>query len=69
MAEEVPIYKTNYLLRGMEIPAGEHTLELRFEPSSQTLGVTLSWISLVAQLLIGLLAGFIYFRDRSSGES
>lgn len=29
----IPIHKTNYLLRGLEIPAGSHTVELTFEPS------------------------------------
>jgi len=56
--EEIPIYKTNYLLRGMEIPAGEHTLELDFRPASFYNGVKLSWASLLFQ--IGL-AGFLLF--------
>lgn len=30
---DIPIHKTNYLLRGLEIPAGSHTVELTFEPS------------------------------------
>ncbi|MEX0894749.1 MAG: hypothetical protein WDZ36_03230, partial [Balneolaceae bacterium] len=29
--EEIPIHKTNYLLRGFEIPAGEHTLSMKLE--------------------------------------
>ncbi|MEX0843988.1 MAG: hypothetical protein WD022_01860 [Balneolaceae bacterium] len=64
--EEIPIYKTNYLLRGMEIPAGDHTLELRFEPQSWHTGVTLAWISLFAQLLIAGLWGFTFIRNRIS---
>ncbi|MEX0719728.1 MAG: YfhO family protein [Balneolaceae bacterium] len=62
--EEIPIYKTNYLLRGMEIPAGEHELELRFEPQSYHLGIILAWISLVVQLLLATLLTFIWFKNR-----
>ncbi|HKK25199.1 MAG TPA: YfhO family protein, partial [Gracilimonas sp.] len=57
--EEIPIYKTNYFLRGLEIPAGKHQIELRFEPHSYTIGTTLAWISLSFQVL---LAGFLVFR-------
>ncbi len=56
--EETPIFKTNYLLRGVEIPAGTHTLELDFRPSSFYNGVKLSWLSLFFQLG---LAGFLVF--------
>ncbi|NVJ84811.1 MAG: YfhO family protein [Algoriphagus sp.] len=31
---EVPILRTNYLLRGIEIPSGTHEVEFSFEPSS-----------------------------------
>lgn len=67
--KEIPIYKTNYLLRGMKIPAGEHKLELRFEPQSWKIGVLLSWVSLFAQILIAGLWGFSRFKNRGSGGS
>lgn len=63
--EEVPIYKTNYLLRGMEIPAGEHELELRFEPDSFRIGVLLGWLSLVLQLLLGAFLAFSWYKNRN----
>jgi hypothetical protein len=44
--------RVNYLLRGMPVPAGEHTIEWRFEPHSYKLGVALtSWFSLLIYLL------------------
>ncbi|MEO1023782.1 MAG: hypothetical protein AAFW89_14660 [Bacteroidota bacterium] len=64
--EEVPILKTNYLLRGVEIPAGNHTLSLSFEPQSHATGTMLAWISLGAQLCFGLLAGFIFYRNKNT---
>ncbi|HYC29305.1 MAG TPA: YfhO family protein [Chitinophagaceae bacterium] len=45
--------KVNYALRGMAIPAGQHTIEFRFEPSSYKTGNLLTLIgSLLAYALI-----------------
>lgn len=66
--EEIPIHKTNYVLRGFEIPAGSHALKLEFRPNSYALGVKLSWTSLILQILLGALAGFTYFKTRNTGE-
>ncbi len=66
---EIPIYKTNFVLRGLEIPAGEHTLKLEFKPKSYSIGVTLSWVSLGLQTLIALLFGLNYIKRKKLGES
>jgi hypothetical protein len=47
--------KVNYLLRGMRIPAGEHTIEFKFEPRSHSLGQT---VALICSLLIIAFMGF-----------
>ena len=44
--------KTNYVLRGMYIPAGNHEIEWRFEPTSFTTG---RMISIIANILVALL--------------
>jgi len=45
--------RVDYLLRGMPVPAGEHTIEFRFEPRSYARGETISvWSSLVVYLLL-----------------
>ena len=67
--KEIPIYKTNYLLRGLQIPAGEHTLQLNFMPQSYQIGVMFAWISLILQLLIAALWGFTWFKNRSDSGS
>lgn len=63
---ETEIYKTNYLLRGIQVPAGEHTIELAFRPSSIAVGNTLSRISLGIQVLLGLALAFGYFKNKNA---
>lgn len=40
--EQVPIHRVDYLLRGVHVPKGEHTLVMRFEPSAHQVGI---WVS------------------------
>jgi Bacterial membrane protein YfhO len=45
--------RVDYVLRGMSIPAGEHTIEFRFEPRSYTTGIRISiWSSVLIYLLL-----------------
>ena len=52
--------KTDYLLRGMYISAGNHEIEWRFEPKSFTTG---RMISIIANILVALLiiATIVYY--------
>ena len=40
--EPVSLYRTNYLFRGVPIPEGDHTVELRYESTSLRLGMAIS---------------------------
>lgn len=40
--EPVPHYQVNYVLRGMNIPAGDHKVEFKFEPTIVKQGATLA---------------------------
>jgi hypothetical protein len=53
----VPHVKTNYLLRGMAIPAGQHTIEFKFEPKAVALSKTITIVSTFLILII-LALGF-----------
>jgi hypothetical protein len=56
---DVPVERVDYLLRGVPLGAGEHTVEFRYEPASWRIG----WIiSLLA--LIGLVAAVVVGRRR-----
>lgn len=49
-------FRANYLLRAMVVPAGEHTLEFRFEPETYYTGEKISLAGSVLLLLIALTA-------------
>ena len=56
--EEVPYFRANYLLRAMELKAGDYTIEFRFEPKSYDIGKILSIICSI--LLTTALACIIF---------
>jgi hypothetical protein len=51
-----PIYRTNYLFRGIVVPAGRHTVTFAYRPRSVLAGAGISALALVAAAMI-LLAG------------
>jgi LPXTG-motif cell wall-anchored protein len=62
--KEAKIYNVNYVLRGLQIPAGKHTIEFKFEPQVVKTGSMISLISTLLMLLvIGL--GVFYWRKKN----
>ena len=58
------LLRANYLLRAARLPAGTHTVEMRFEPSSWYVGGTIALIASIL-LMVGFLAAlFLYFKGR-----
>ncbi|WP_346236489.1 YfhO family protein [Niabella insulamsoli] len=53
--KKAEIIKTNYFMRGLMIPAGEHQIRMAFEPEKVQRGMTISYISswLVMLIVIG----------------
>jgi hypothetical protein len=60
--EEVEILPTNLALRGVPIPAGEHVVELRYEPRSLRIGLWISGIATLAMLATFAVAGWMRLR-------
>lgn len=63
--KEVIHYRVNYVLRGMEIPAGAHTIEFKFEPQVIETG---SAIALGSSILFGMLVIGGFFWERKKGQ-
>ncbi|PRX50649.1 YfhO family protein [Salegentibacter salegens] len=57
--EKVEHVRANYLLRAMNIPAGEHTVTFRFEPEVVNTGSSIALASSIILVLI-ILGGFYY---------
>lgn len=54
--QQVPITKVNYTLRGINVPAGDRTIIMKFEPESWKKGNTISGIGSILFLLFIILA-------------
>ncbi|MBL7871510.1 MAG: YfhO family protein [Cyclobacteriaceae bacterium] len=52
--KEVPILRANYVLRALEVPAGKHTIEFKFEPKPYTVGNKVTMASGWVLLLVAL---------------
>lgn len=57
--EELPIVRANYVLRGLQLPGGNHTIEFKFEPKSYHDGET---IALISSIILVLGAAFAIWR-------
>ncbi|MEO6682247.1 MAG: hypothetical protein ABIN48_05420 [Ginsengibacter sp.] len=56
-------FKSNYLLRTMYVPAGDHQIEFKFEPASYTTGRMVSVIGTIIVLLI-IIGAIVYYVRR-----
>ena len=57
--------RVNYILRGLEIPAGENTIEIKFKPNSFVYGNLITkYSSLILILLIPIILLFEYNRKK-----
>ncbi len=60
--KETGIFRVNYTLRGLQIAAGKHTIEFKFEPKVIHTGSTIALFSSIGMLL--LLMGGVYFERK-----
>ncbi len=63
--KEAEFVKANYVLRAMPIPAGDHTIEFKFEPQSHKIGST---VTIVSSVLMLVLLGFGFWQTYKKKE-
>ena len=61
--ELVDIIRSNYTLRGLEVPKGKHKIEFKFEPAIYYQGEN---ISLIASLILFGLLGVVIYKEIKS---
>jgi len=56
--------RVNYILRGLQIPSGDHVIEFKFEPQVIRTGSTITMLSSVTLLLLLISGLFFEFRKK-----
>jgi hypothetical protein len=62
--KETTIYRVDYTLRGLDVPAGKHTIEFKFEPKVVQTGSIIALFSSLGMLF--LLIGGVYLERKKS---
>lgn len=65
--KESPVLRADYILRALEVPAGTHTIEFRFEPKPYTVGNKVTTAS--SWLVVLVLVGSIGFSLRKETQA
>jgi hypothetical protein len=67
--KEEPIIQANYLLRAVKVPAGQHTVEFRFEPASVANGNRITTICSILILVLGVAGLVAAFRQGQTPDA
>ncbi|HEY8660440.1 MAG TPA: YfhO family protein, partial [Hanamia sp.] len=67
--KEADYVKTDYVLRGMYVPAGDHEIEFRFEPKSYTNGRLISIIANLLVILIVIATMVFYIKRKNKPDA
>lgn len=65
--KEVPVLRANYVLRALEVPAGKHVIEFRFQPQVFAVGNKITTVS--SWLVLVLVFGCIAYSLREDNET
>ncbi len=64
--KEIPLYQTDFIIRGVEVPEGKHTLKLVFHPKTYFASLTYLWIGNLLIILLIVVPLFLANRKRFS---
>lgn len=67
--KEVPIHETDFVLRGIAVPAGKHVVTFTFNPKSYTVGIKIAWGATLLLLAIGIIGFIGVFREKQAKSS
>ena len=65
--QPVDIARADYILRSMYVPAGKHTIEMRFDPKSLHVTEGIAYAAL-ALMVIGIMIMVIVYKKRLSSS-
>ena len=60
--QEVPHYNVNYILRGLEVPKGNHTIVFEFDPEVIRNGSSIALMSSILFLILMGIFGFLFIK-------
>ena len=60
--------RVNYVLRGLDIPAGEHEIIFRFEPQSITITTYIAYACIIAIFILLLSTAIIQIKKGKNSE-
>ena len=65
---ETPIARTDYVLRAIYVPAGNHEVIMSFEPTSIQVTETIAWCGFSIFALVILWSLFIAYRKKKTSS-
>ena len=66
--QEVAHGRANYILRAMNVPAGQHVVEFRFDPTSLHVTENIAFIALGLLLVLAIITVYLSFRRPKGGR-
>jgi len=67
--KQAPYFRANYVLRAMIVPAGQHTIEFKFEPKVYITGEKIAYASSILLVLLALgTVGFMASRKNETDK-
>lgn len=67
--KETPIIRTNYVLRGLNIPAGQHEIRFELKPASYYTGESVSMVANIIIFLLLIAAGIQVYRHNKAAKA
>jgi len=65
--QKAKIYKTDFALRGLQVPTGKHTIKMTFEPASNVWGGRIAWFGHIILWLSGIIVIAVYWKGNNQG--